>query len=142
MSEKRGKLNFSKYKTLIIAIVIVIIVIILDIIFENYSKNSIQKVNKNIDKLYTIFEDEKENYDSKKLEKLAINARKEWKKREDILSCFIEHDEIEKINSKLDVLYVQIKNEVWMDAKTTTSEVKRLIKYLEGKYELSVQNIF
>ncbi len=142
MSEKRGKLNFSKYKTLIIAIVIVIIVIILDIIFENYSKNSIQKVNKNIDKLYTIFEDEKENYDSQKLEKLAINARKEWKKREDILSCFIEHDEIEKINSKLDVLYVQIKNEVWMDAKTTTSEVKRLIKYLEGKYELSVQNIF
>lgn len=141
MSEKRS-LKFDRYKTLIFAISILIIIIILDIIFENYSKNSIEKINSNIDKIGKAFEIEGENYDKEKLEKFSEKARDEWRKREDILSCFIEHDEVEKINTKLDVLYTQVKNEVWMDAKSTVSEVKRLVKYLEGKYELSIQNIF
>ena len=141
MSEKRS-LKFDRYKTLIFAISILIIIIILDIIFENYSKNAIEKINSNIDKIGKVFEIEGENYDKEELEKLSGKARNEWRKREDILSCFIEHDEVEKINIKLDVLYTQVKNEVWMDAKSTVSEVKRLVKYLEGKYELSIQNIF
>lgn len=141
MSEKRS-LKFDRYKTLIFAISILIIIIILDIIFENYSKNAIEKINSNIDKIGKAFEIEGENYDKEKLEKFSEKARDEWRKREDILSCFIEHDEVEKINTKLDVLYTQVKNEVWMDAKSTVSEVKRLVKYLEGKYELSIQNIF
>ena len=141
MSEKRS-LKFDRYKTLIFAISILIIIIILDIIFENYSKNAIEKINSNIDKISKAFEIEGENYDKEELEKLSEKARDEWRKREDILSCFIEHDEVEKINTKLDVLYTQVKNDVWMDAKSTVSEVKRLVKYLEGKYELSIQNIF
>ena len=141
MSEKRS-LKFDRYKTLIFAISILIIIIILDIIFENYSKNAIEKINSNIDKIGKAFEIEGENYDKEELEKLSEKARDEWRKREDILSCFIEHDEVEKINIKLDVLYTQVKNDVWMDAKSTVSEVKRLVKYLEGKYELSIQNIF
>ena len=141
MSEKRS-LKFDRYKTLIFAISILIIIIILDIIFENYSKNAIEKINSNIDKIGKFFEIEGENYDKEELEKLSEKARDEWRKREDILSCFIEHDEVEKINIKLDVLYTQVKNDVWMDAKSTVSEVKRLVKYLEGKYELSIQNIF
>lgn len=141
MSEKRS-LKFDRYKTLIFAISILIIIIILDIIFENYSKNAIEKINSNIDKIGKAFEIEGENYDKEELEKLSGKAKNEWKKREDVLSCFIEHDEVEKINIKLDVLYTQVKNEVWMDAKSTVSEVKRLVKYLEGKYELSIQNIF
>lgn len=141
MSEKRS-LKFDRYKTLIFAISILIIIIILDIIFENYSKNAIEKINSNIDKIGKFFEIEGENYDKEKLENFSEKARDEWRKREDILSCFIEHDEVEKINTKLDVLYTQVKNEVWMDAKSTVSEVKRLVKYLEGKYELSIQNIF
>ena len=139
MSEKRS-LKFDRYKTLIFAISILIIIIILDIIFENYSFLGRRKTL--IDKIGKAFEIEGENYDKEELEKLSEKARDEWRKREDILSCFIEHDEVEKINIKLDVLYTQVKNDVWMDAKSTVSEVKRLVKYLEGKYELSIQNIF
>lgn len=139
---KKRRVNFNKYKTLIIGIIIVIIVIILDIIFENYSKSSIKKVNGNIDKIYNLFEENEENYDKEKLEKISQEARLEWRKREKILACFIEHDEIEKINIKLDMLFSQIKDENWLDSKSTISEIKRLVKYLEGKYELTIQNIF
>lgn len=139
MSEKR---NLSKYKPLIYAFLIVIIVIILDIIFENYSKKSIEKINGNIEKIEEAFKEEGEDYDKEKLLELSNNAKNEWKKREDVLSCFIEHDEVEKLKIKLAVLYVQVRDEVWMDAKATSSEIKQLVNYLEGKYELSIQNIF
>ncbi len=146
MSEK-GKLNFNKFKTLIIAIVIVIIVIILDIIFENYSRASIKKVNGNVEKIYSFLKEQPQNnnyqdYEKSRIENLALNARSEWKKREKILSCFVEHDEVEKIEIKLDILYMQTRSEQWGDVKSTTAELTELIKYLEGKYKLSVQNIF
>ena len=74
MSEKRS-LKFDRYKTLIFAISILIIIIILDIIFENYSKNAIEKINSNIDKIGKFFEIEGENYDKEELEKLTQNLQ-------------------------------------------------------------------
>ncbi|MBR2289538.1 MAG: DUF4363 family protein [Clostridia bacterium] len=142
MSEKRN-LNFEKYKALIIAIVIIMIVIILDIIFENYSKKSIEKINGNIEKIANIFENQEESeYVISELEKLSENACKEWEKREDLLACFIEHEEIEKVNVKLHLLHTEIKNGIWADAKSTTSETKQLVKYLNVKHKLSLQNLF
>ena len=142
MSEK-GNLKFYKYKHLIIAISIIIIIIILDIIFENYAKSSIEKVISNVNEINEVFENKKEeDYDNKKLEKLSINARKEWEKREDILSCFIEHEEVEKINVKLNLLCLEVKNDNWCDAKAATTEIQQLVKYLKGKYSLTLENIF
>ena len=141
MSEKRS-LIFLKYKHLIFAIVIIIIVIILDIIFENYAKNSIEKINGNIEKIYKEFENDSQSYDIRKMEKWSQNAISEWEKKEDILTCFVEHDEIEKINVKLHLLNTEIKNEIWNDAKSTASETRQLVKYLNVKHKLSIQNIF
>lgn len=139
---KKGNLIFYKYRHLIIAIFIVIIVIIIDIICENYAKNSIEKINGNIEKIDKIFENNQEEYKVQELEKLSDNAIKEWEKREEILVCFIEHEDVEKINVNLNVLNVEIKSRDWGDAKSTTSETKHLVKYLNGKYKLSLQNIF
>lgn len=141
MSEKR-KLDFLKYKHLMIAIIIIIIVIILDIIFENYTRQSIQKINNPIEKISRILERNQEEYDAKELEKLSKMATDEWEKREKILTCFIEHEEIEKVNVKLHLLNTEIKNGIWTDAKSTTSETKQLVKYLNIKHGLSLQNIF
>lgn len=141
MSEKR-KLILSKYKHLITALVIISIVIILDIIFENYTKNVIQKINGNIEKIDQIFERGQNQYSQKKLRKLSQNATKEWEKREKVLTCFIEHEEVEKIDVKLRLLNTQIENEIWNEAKSTTAETKQLVKYLNKKHILSFQNVF
>lgn len=144
MSEK-GKLVFLKYRHLFFAILIVIIVIILDIIFENYSSKIIEKVDGSVKKIDSILKEDQNNFDvsnAEKLEKLANKATKDWEKKSGIMSCFIEHEEIEKINVKLHLLEIELKNNLWGDAKRTTSETKQLIKYLNGKYKLSWQNIF
>lgn len=141
MSEK-GSIKFTKYKHLIFAIVIIIIVIVLDIMFENYTKSSIQIINNTLGKISNCFEEQEDNYDVKKLEKLSKNVTEDWEKREKLLTCFVEHEEIEKISVKLHLLNTQIKNKIWSDAECTTTETKQLVKYLNTKHKLSLQNIF
>jgi hypothetical protein len=141
---KKGKLIFLKYRHLFFAIIIVIIVIILDIIFENYSSKIIEKVNGKIKQIDNILKEDQNNFDiskEEKLEKLAKIATEDWEEKAGIMSCFIEHEEIEKINVKLHLLEIEIRNNLWGDAKRTTSETKQLVKYLNGKYQLSWQNI-
>lgn len=141
MSEK-GKLTFSKYKQLIFAIVIIIIVIILDIIFENYSKKSVKIIEGKVKKIYEIFEVNEKDYDVKELKKLSSSAIKDWEKRFDILACYMEHEEVEKINVNLKLLNCEIKNANWNDAITTTTETKENLKYLTSKYKFSLKNLF
>ena len=144
MSEE-GKLNFLKYRHLLIAIFIIIMVIILNIIFENYSSKVIEKVNENIKKIEEILQEDQNTFeisDIKKMEKLIGETIKHWEKKSGILTCFIEHEEIEKINLKLHLLEVELKSNLWGDARRTISEVEELVKFLNGKYTLSLQNIF
>ena len=142
---EKGKLNFLKNLHLIIAIVIVIIVIILDIIFTNYSSKIIQSLSDNIEKIENILKEDKNDFDEKnieELEKLAKQTNNHWEKSSETMTCFVEHEEVEKINIKLHMLEIELKNSLWSDAKRTTSEIKQLVDYLKDKYKLSIQNIF
>ena len=144
MSEK-GKMIFWKYRHLIFALFIIIMVIILDIIFENYSSKTIEKVNGNIQKINKILEEDKNQFtasETSELEKIIKKTIENWEKKAGILTCFIEHEEIEKINVKLHLVEIELKNNLWGDAKRTISETEQLVKYLNGKYKLSLQNIF
>ena len=120
-------------------------VIILNIIFENYASKVIEKVNGNVKKIDKILQEDQNTFkisDIKKMEKLIEKTIKHWEKKSGILTCFIEHDEIEKINAKLHLLEIELKNNLWGDAKRTISETEELVKFLNGKYTLSLQNIF
>ena len=144
MSEK-GKMIFGKYRQLIFALVIIIMVIIVDIISENYSSRMIEKVDRNIQKINDILKKDQNQFtiaETDELERIIKQTIEKWEKKAGILTCFIEHEEIEKINVKLHLLEVELKNHLWGDAKRTLSETKQLVKYLNGKYKLSLQNIF
>ena len=144
MSEK-GKMIFGKYGQLIFALVIIIMVIIVDIISENYSSRMIEKVDRNIQKINDILKKDQNQFtiaETDELERIIKQTIEKWEKKAGILTCFIEHEEIEKINVKLHLLEVELKNHLWGDAKRTLSETKQLVKYLNGKYKLSLQNIF
>ena len=136
---------FWKHRQLMFAFIIIIMVIIVDIIFENYSSGMIKKVDRNIQKINRILKENQNQFsisEVNELEKIIKQTIDKWEKNSGILSCFIEHEEIEKINVKLHLLEIELKNNLWGDAKRTISETKQLVKYLNGKYKLSLQNIF
>lgn len=120
-------------------------VVIVDIIFENYSSRMIERVTGNIQKVEDILKENQNQFtklEMDELEKMIKQTINKWEQKAGILTCFIEHEEIEKINVKLHLLEIELKNNLWGDAKRTISETKQLVKYLNGKYKLSLQNIF
>ena len=143
MSEKRN-LVFYKNRQLVFAVVIIIIVIFLDIIFEKYTNGVIKNIDNEIEKISNILNDKNglETLKAKDLMDLSNIIIKDWEKEMQFLTCFIEHEEIEKINVKLHLLEVELKNSLWGDAKMTLNETKEFVKYLKEKYKLSLQNIF
>lgn len=106
----------KRYKQLIFALVIVIIIVILDIILENNSNSKLKNIDIKLAKLDEMIqkvaqndeEDVKLGNDVKDYSKQIVN---DWKSNQKFLACYIEHDEIEKVGDKIELINKQIKIE-------------------------------
>ena len=139
MSEK-GNLIFFKYRHLIFAIIIIIIVIILDIILENYTKKIVKDINTKLELIENKLEES--NIDTVKVVNISDELIDYINKKEKIINCYIEHEDVELISVKLNVLNTQIKIKNYKEAKSTATEIKGLVKFLNNKHELNLRNLF
>ena len=132
-----------KYRHLVAAILIVIVIIILDIILENFTNKKIEAINKNLSEIEKIIQEDKyDDVTSKKMEDKYKAMIKKWDSSQKILSCYIEHDQIEKIDSKIKIIKTQIESKSYSDAIQTISETKLLVKYMQTKQDFTLENVF
>ena len=140
---KKGNLIWYKYRHIIGAIIILSIIIVLNIILENYTNKTMEKVNGDLNKIYEELKDNKEeNIDIQKIKDNSKYAIEEWEKNEKILDHFMEHDDVGKINVKLNQIDTQIETDMLEDAQASTNEAIILINYLISKHKLSLENLF
>lgn len=81
-------------KELIICLIIIAVIIVGDIFIQKYTVNTLSEVENNLNNL----KENLENYDYSKLkiEKIDDNFNNNFH----ILSCFLEHNELEKIKTR------------------------------------------
>lgn len=124
-------------KELVICIVIIVTIIIGDIFLQKYTKDSLNIIN---EKLLYIKEDLKnaDHIDDIKMDEI----NKEWDKRFNILTCFLEHNELEKVKTQL----VSISAGLEIDDKEYIyEEINKTIYILEhirDKESFRIDNIF
>lgn len=124
-------------KELIICVVIIVIIIVGDIFLQKYTKDSLNVIN---EKLLYIKDDLKnaDNIDNIKMDEI----NKEWDKRFNILTCFLEHNELEKVKTQL----VSISAGLEIDDKEYVyEEINKTIYILEhirDKESFRIDNIF
>ena len=129
--------EMSGFKQIISIIIIVIIIIILDFILEGYTKHAVNTMTdtlKEIDELIA-----KEDNKSKDKSKELV---KKWDDLQQLLTCYIEHDEIEKVGDKVALLEKQVKIENYTDARQSITETEFLLKHIEDKQSFSIENFF
>lgn len=127
-------------KELIIIIGIILLVIIGNIITQNYTKQCIARVNENL-------EDLKENVqstqrDNTKLKEKMTNLEKDWDEMQEKLAFYIEHDELEKVETQIFLLKGHIEGELY---KETLSEIEKcsfILEHIADKTALDIKNIF
>ena len=97
----------------------------------NETQNDLGKLEKKLD-----------DRDLEGIEKDAKHLNDKWFEFENILSFFIEHDEIEKISAKITIVEENTKNEEYTTALEDIVEAKFLLEHIKAKYNLTWKNIF
>ena len=126
------------YKEIIISIIIIIFIISIDFITQNYTKKTIKKIDEIANSLkQSLLEKNKEEIE-KKLEEIDDKI----KKTHNNLAYYIEHDELEKIETNFIEAKIYAKTE---DYNLSISKLERMIFILDhiaDKYSFSLENIF
>ena len=126
------------YKELIICTVIIIIIVTLDIFLQNYTKNSTTE----IEEILSEIKESVENKDtSKQNDKLNL-LDQTWEDKHNKLAYYIEHDELEKVDSSIVKVRYFLENGDIASAIAELETGKFVLKHIEDKYKFNFQNIF
>lgn len=120
----------------LICIIIIFIIIFLDIIINNHFEREMIVMQNNISDLQDLVQ--KNESGKEKVDDL----KKNWKKFEYIAAYYIEHNELEKVSLKINLVKKNIENGENDMTVEYLEELKFLLKHIYEKDKLSLKNIF
>ena len=126
------------YKETTICICIIILIIWLDILTQNYTKTSTIEITECLSELKKEIEDKSLENAKEKLGELD----KKWDEKHDKLAYYIEHDELEKVETNLTSLRSFIEAKENSEAVSELDKSIFVLKHIEDKYAFNLQNVF
>ena len=128
------------YKEIVVCILVVILIISMDLISNNYTK----KVFSNLNESLGILRNEmmEENKDKNKINDEMKDVEQKWNEHLNILSCYIEHNELEKVARQITVIKGNADMEEYGQAVPQLDECVYIINHIVDKERLLVRNLF
>ena len=140
MSEERkqkGEL-IAMHKELIICIILVILIVIGDWVTQNYTKNTVNYITGELENL-------KQNLLEKSDDKVDEDINKiddKWKEVYDKLAYYIEHDELEKVETNFTACKSLAKSGEYEQAISELEKTVFVLDHITDKYSFNFVNIF
>lgn len=127
-------------KEWIICIIVIFIVTVTNIITQNYTNKSVEHIN---DRLGVLKEElMKETVEKEKIEEQVEDITKIWKNKYEKLAYFIEHDELEKVETELTALSAHIDIEEYQEGIPEVEKSIFILNHIKEKFKLNIKNIF
>ena len=125
-------------KEVIITITIIFSILLLNWYLQDFTKKSVNEINNQLEELKQYLN----NKDKRGADNKFKNIKEKWEEEYGILAMFIEHDELEKVETDLVCLegYIEIE-----DFDKGINEVNKSIfslKHIAEKYDFSLVNVF
>ena len=128
------------HRELIISIIIVVFILGIDYMTQKYTDNAI---NETIKKLSTIRDGIKQGDVNKERVSDDINKLyNEWLQRHNKLAFFIEHNELEKVETNFVTGKSFIEIEKFEEAVPEIEKTIYVLKHINEKYSVDLKNIF
>ena len=126
------------FKETVICIIIVVAIFSLDMFTQNYTNHAVADISDRFSSLRgNILKEDKDQMDEE-LKKLDEN----WNKMHDKLAYYIEHDELEKVDTAIVQVKSFVENEEIPSAIAELETGKFVLEHIERKYKFNLQNIF
>ena len=125
------------FKEVMISIIIIVLIFSLDIITQTYTMASVAETSSELNNLKGKIENQNNNLDID-IDKISNN----WEKRRQKLSYFIEHDELEKVETCLTNIRSNIETEELEHSIENLDTCIFILEHIRDKEKLSLANIF
>lgn len=125
-------------KEIIIVLLIIVIIFATDILTQNFTKKSISLINEKLDNIKTTIINNETNDLNSEIKNLDEN----WTDINNKMSFYIEHDELEKVNTSLVKIKSYIEFEEYSEAVPELEECKYILDHIKEKQRLKIINLF
>ena len=122
----------------VICIIIIISILVLDVVTQNFTKNTVSEVTE-------IFSELKENILKKDENEINNSIKKldeKWGDSHDKLAYYIEHDELEKVDTAIVTMKAYIETNDYSSAIAELDEGKFVLEHIKDKYAFNLKNVF
>ena len=126
------------YKEMIICIVLVILIIIGDIVTQRYTKNTVDFITEELKILKQGLQENSEEAIDEQLNKID----KKWHEVHDKLAYYIEHDELEKVETDFTACKSLANTGEYNQAISELERMSYILEHITDKYSFNLVNIF
>lgn len=127
-------------KEITICIIIVVLIFVGDMVTQKYTNDSISEASINLNQIRDklIIEDAEFNM----LKEEISEVQNDWNKRHKKLAYYIEHDELEKVETNLSALKAYIEIEKNEEAVVELDKTVYILEHIKHKNVFNLENIF
>ena len=127
-----------KYKKEIIVIILIFsLITILDVFTKSNTESIMENMVNELNELY-----EQVSIEEKYNTNLINDIENGWKEKMKVMSLYLEHNELEKVNNSLAKLKSNVESKEKYMAVENIEEIKFLIEHIKNKNLLNIENIF
>ena len=129
-------------KEIIVCIFIIVLIIVGNVVTQNYTVESVESLADQLSDLKSDICKEEENSERDSIKDKIKQIEDNWESRHDKLAYYIEHDELEKVETNLTSLRSFIEANENSEAVSELDKSIFVLKHIEDKYAFNLQNIF
>ena len=129
-------------KEVIVCIFIIVLIIVGNVVTQNYTVESVESLADQLSDLKSDIFKEEENIERDSIKDKIKQIEDNWESRHDKLAYYIEHDELEKVETNLTSLRSFIEANENSEAVSELDKSVFVLKHIEDKYAFNLQNIF
>lgn len=129
-------------KELIICIIIVILIFLGNAVTQNYTNASVTETTENLNELRKEISKEENEIDSETAKQKVDEIHEKWDSKYEKLAYYIEHDELEKVETELTGLRGYIEKEEYAEAIPELDKSVYILEHIKNKTALNLKNIF
>ena len=125
-------------KEAVICVIIVTFIFGLEIFTQNFTKETVSQMTGTL----TSLKDAISNEDNEKIKEEIDTLYKNWESKHGKLAYYIEHDELEKVETAIVRMKSYIESEKFEDAIAELEDGKFVLEHIQDKNSFNLENIF